>query len=101
MPWMRSQGMRCSSVSRASRAGRTLVRRGETCRVWERGTRQFVGTSFERDGEGLVRVDGTVFSHSIYVGDPGAKGVRPEDKVVLEMLRFPTAEERGEGVITE
>jgi ribonuclease R len=46
-------------------------------------------------------VDGTVFSHSIYVGDPGAKGARPDDKVVFEMLRFPTPEERGEGVITE
>jgi ribonuclease R len=47
-------------------------------------------------------VDGTVFSHSIYVGDPGAKGAKPDDKVVLEMLRFPTADDRrGEGVITE
>src|SRR5438445_1147274 len=74
---------------------------GEILRVLERVTRQFVGTYFERDGQGLVRVDGTVFSHSIYVGDPGAKGARPEDKVVFEMLRFPTSEERGEGVITE
>src|SRR5205085_743190 len=74
---------------------------GEIVRVLERVTRQFVGTYFERDGQGLVRVDGTVFSHSIYVGDPGAKGARPEDKVVFEMLRFPTPEERGEGVITE
>src|SRR5207244_5255502 len=56
---------------------------------------------FEREGQAFVRVDGTVFSHSIYVGDPGAKDVRPEDKVVIEMLRFPSAEERGEGVITE
>src|SRR5438874_7613930 len=75
--------------------------RGEVVRVLERATRQFVGTYFERDGQGLVRVDGTVFSHSIYVGDPGAKGARPEDKVVFEMLRFPTSEDRGEGVITE
>ena len=35
------------------------------------------------------------------VGDPGAKGARPDDKVVFEMLRFPTADDRGEGVITE
>ncbi len=70
-------------------------------RVLERATKQFVGTYFERDGQGLVRVDGTVFSHSIYVGDPGAKGAQPEDKVVFEMLRFPTPEARGEGVITE
>ena len=75
--------------------------RGKIVRVLERATRQFVGTYHEREGMGLVRVDGTVFSHSIYVGDPGAKGARPEDKVVFEMLRFPTPEDRGEGVITE
>ncbi len=75
--------------------------RGIIVRVLERATRQFVGTYHEREGMGLVRVDGTVFSHSIYVGDPGAKGARPEDKVVFEMLRFPTSEDRGEGVITE
>jgi ribonuclease R len=74
---------------------------GRIMRVLERATRQFVGTYFERDGQAYVRVDGTVFSHSVDVGDPGAKGARPDDKVVFEMVRFPTAEERGEGVITE
>lgn len=74
---------------------------GQVLRVLERSTRQFVGTYFERDGQGLVRVDGTVFSHSIDVGDPGAKGVHAGDKVVFEMIRFPTPEDRGEGVITE
>lgn len=74
---------------------------GEIVRVLERATRTFVGTYFERDGEGLARVDGTVFAHSIAVGDPGAKGARPQDKVVIEMLRFPTRESRGEGVIAE
>ncbi|HKI31308.1 MAG TPA: hypothetical protein VKA46_05540, partial [Gemmataceae bacterium] len=76
--------------------------RGEILQILARATRQFVGTYFERDGDGHVRVDGTVFSHSIYVGDPGAKGARPDDKVVLEMLRFPSQEDyRGEGVIIE
>ncbi len=74
---------------------------GEILQVLERATRQFVGVYFERDGDGYVRVDGTVFSHSIYVGDPGAKGAKPDDKVVIEMLRFPGPEDRGEGVITE
>jgi ribonuclease R len=74
---------------------------GEIIRVVERATRQFVGTYFERDGNGYVRVDGTVFSHSIYVGDPGAKGAKLDDKVVFEMLRFPGPDDRGEGVITE
>jgi ribonuclease R len=75
--------------------------RGKIERVLERASRQFVGTYFERDGEGYVRVDGTVFAHSVWVGDPGAKGAKPDDKVVFEMVRFPTPEDRGEGVITE
>src|SRR5581483_5789507 len=74
---------------------------GEILQVLERATRQFVGTYFEREGQSFVRVDGTVFAHSIYVGDPGAKNARPDDKVVIEMLRFPSPEDRGEGVITE
>src|SRR5207253_1252894 len=86
-------------VSKTGHAG--LGPRGEILQVLERATRQFVGTYFEREGQGYVRVDGTVFSHSIYVGDPGAKGAKPEDKVVIEMLRFPSPEDRGEGVITE
>jgi ribonuclease R len=74
---------------------------GKVIRVLERASRQFVGTYFEREGEGYVRVDGTVFSHSISVGDPGAKGAKPDDKVVFEMVRFPSPEDRGEGVLTE
>lgn len=74
---------------------------GVIVRILERANRHFVGTYFEREGQGYVRVDGTVFSHSVEVGDAGAKGARADDKVVIEMIRFPTAEERGEGVITE
>src|SRR5205823_4003454 len=44
---------------------------------------------------------GGVFTHSVLVGDPGAKGARPDDTVVFEMLRFPTVDDRGEGVIIE
>jgi ribonuclease R len=75
--------------------------KGEVVRVLERSTRTFVGTYFERDGEAFVRVDGTVFAHSVSVGDPGAKGVKPQDKVQIDLLKFPTADSRGEGVITE
>lgn len=74
---------------------------GEIVRVVERATRTFVGTYFERDGAALVRVDGSLFSHSVRVGDPGAKGARAQDKVVIEMLRFPSPDARGEGVVTE
>jgi ribonuclease R len=74
---------------------------GEIVRVLERATRTFVGTYFEREGQALVRVDGTLFAHSVDVGDAGAKGAKPQDKVVIEMLRFPTPDDRGEAVIAE
>lgn len=73
----------------------------EVREVVSRATRRFVGTYFERDGDRLVRVDGQIFTHSVAVSDAQVKGVRANDKVVLEMIRFPTALERGEGVIVE
>ncbi len=75
--------------------------RGVIVRIVVRETRQFVGTYFERDDQAYVRVDGGPFRHSIVVGDAGTHKARPGDKVVLEMLHFPTLDERGEGVIAE
>lgn len=83
------------------RASKTGGASGEVVRILRRATRTFVGTYFERDGIAYVRVDGTVFAHSVEVGDPGAKGARPQDKVVIDLLKFPTDGDRGEGVITE
>ncbi|MCO6457833.1 MAG: ribonuclease R, partial [Pirellulaceae bacterium] len=75
--------------------------RGEILEVIERETHQFVGNYLQRQGTSLVQVDGTVFAEPILVGDPGAKGARPGDKVVIEMVRFPSHTHPGEGVIVE
>jgi ribonuclease R len=74
---------------------------GEIIEILERDTHQFVGTYFEAGGNGYVQVDGTLFSRPVYVGDPGAKNAQPDDKVVFEMVRFPSHAHDGEGVITE
>ena len=74
---------------------------GEIVRVLERATRTFVGTYFERDGEGLVRVDGTVFAHSISVGDPGRRGRSRRTRSSSRCCGSPSPDDRGEGVITE
>ncbi|MEZ6127811.1 MAG: ribonuclease R [Planctomycetaceae bacterium] len=81
----RSAGQRCGHVEQ----------------VLERASNVFVGTYLEAQGQGFVRVDGTAFQSDIHVGDPGAKGAKPDDKVVIEMLRFPTANRIGEAVLTE
>ena len=75
--------------------------RGEIVEIIERQTNQFVGTYIELDGSGYVQVDGTLFAQPILVGDPGAKGAQLDDKVVIEMIRFPSPIRDGEGVITK
>lgn len=86
-------------TKKPSREGRNPE--GKIVEVLERATSQFVGTYFEQDGRGFVKVDGKIFFDSIYVGDPGAKGATPGDKVVVEMLRFPGPGMAGEAVLIE
>lgn len=74
---------------------------GEILEIVERESNQFVGTYFESAGNAYVQVDGTVFARPVLVGDPGAKDAQTDDKVVFEMVRFPTQFHDGEGVITE
>ncbi|EAQ80971.1 ribonuclease R [Blastopirellula marina] len=74
---------------------------GEVIEIVERETHRFVGTYNEAHGQALVQVDGNVFTQPISVGDPGVKGARLDDKVVIEIVRFPSHFHDGEGVIVE
>jgi ribonuclease R len=74
---------------------------GRVIDIVQRATNRFVGTYFEKAGMGLVQIDGNLFSNPIYVGDPAAKGARDDDKVVLEMVRFPSQVRDGEGVLVQ
>ena len=78
-----------------------LRQAGEILEVVERETNQFVGTYKERGGEAVVVIDGRTFADPVSVGDPGAKGAAPGDKVVIEMVRFPSPMHAAEAVITE
>lgn len=74
---------------------------GRVIEVISRGSQAFVGTYFERRDHGFVRIDGNQFEGPISVGDPGAKGVLPDDRVVVEMLRYPSRDDAGEAVVTK
>jgi len=87
-------------ISKARDVGRPIAA-GEIVEIVKRRTTRFVGSYFEAAGQGWVQVDGTGFARPIAVGDPGAKGVRRHDKVVVEMVRFPTHLRDGEGVVVE
>ncbi len=68
-------------------------------KVLKRATTTFVGTYGEDNHGGFVKIDGRQFSDGISVDDPEVSGVRPGDKVVVEMLKFPSARRSGEAVI--
>jgi ribonuclease R len=89
------------SVRLETKRGRMGKFEGRIIDVIERATNRFVGVYFEQAGLGLVQVDGKLFANPICVGDPGAKGVRADDKVVIEMVRFPSHVRDGEAVIVQ
>ncbi|MCA9115220.1 MAG: RNB domain-containing ribonuclease, partial [Planctomycetaceae bacterium] len=88
--------VRLSSRTRAD--GKRCARVEE---ILVRASNKFVGTYLEQGGQGFVLVDGRTFTEPIAVGDPGARGAIPSDKVVIEMLRFPMLNLPGEAVLTE
>ena len=88
-------------VSLTNRRRRSGQRCGRIQEVLVRASSTFVGTYSERGGQGYVEVDGGTFRDPILVGDPGAKGARAGDKVVIEMLRFPSHLRAGEAVLTQ
>ncbi|MEX0865937.1 MAG: ribonuclease R [Pirellulales bacterium] len=83
------------------RQGRRPNREGHIVQVIERDTNRFVGTYFESGGLGYVQIDGKPFKDPILVGDAGAKNCRADDKVVIEMVRFPSHVHQGEGVLVQ
>ncbi|MEO0530290.1 MAG: ribonuclease R [Planctomycetota bacterium] len=85
----------------SSRSGPRGKPNGRVVDIVERATNVFVGTYDELNGSAVVEIDGKVFGEPIYVGDPGAKGAKVGDKVVIEMVRFPSQVRDGEGVITK
>jgi ribonuclease R len=85
----------------SKKRGRMGKPEGEIVDIVQRATNRFVGVYYEEVGVGMVQIDGRLFSNPIVVGDPGAKGVQTDDKVVIEMVRYPSHSRHGEGVIVE
>ncbi len=82
-------------------AGRGQNPEGEVVEIIERQTHQFVGVYFESAGAAYVRIDGRTFIQPVLLGDPGGDNVQPDDKIVVEMVRFPSQSDGGEAVIVE
>ena len=81
-------------------------RRGESeavvTKVLERARRQFTGTFRVVDDEPSVYLDGTPYEHPVSVGDVRGLPLEDDDKVFVELVRFPSDDGlEGEAVILE
>jgi len=74
---------------------------GRVVEILERAHNRFVGTLVRRQAGWLVQPDGSGFIEPIAVEDVTAKNARPKDKVVVEILTYPTADYLARGVIVE
>lgn len=74
---------------------------GEIIEILQRAQNRFVGTLTRRFQRWIVQPDGSAFIDPIVIEDISAKGAGKKDKVVVEILSFPTATSLAQGVIIE
>ena len=90
-----------AKVRRKGRRGAEARYTGEVIKVLERANNRFVGTLMRHPEAWLVQPDGSSFVEPIVVDDITAKNAREKDKVVVEILSYPTERCLARGVIVE
>ncbi|MDR1289852.1 MAG: ribonuclease R [Planctomycetaceae bacterium] len=76
-------------------------RRGRIIQIVERASNRFVGTCVVVDRRVFVRIDGSIFREKIPLTCDVSSSACDGDKIVVEMLKFPTRHNDGEAVIVE
>jgi len=90
-----------AKVKRKGKRGGEMRHSGEIIEVLERAQNRFVGTLVKHPETWLVEPDGKSFIDPISVDDVGAKGAKEKDKVVVEIISYPTEKYLARGVIIE
>jgi ribonuclease R len=74
---------------------------GRVVEVLKRATNKLVGTLIRQNDRWVVIPDGNIFKSVVEIQDVGAKNAAENDKVVVELVRFPSGDQLAQGVITE
>jgi ribonuclease R len=75
--------------------------RGRVVEILERASNRFVGSYVVENGWGFIQVDNSLFKKKIPIGDATASSAKLGDKIVVEMIKYPTPHNDGEAVIVE
>ncbi len=90
-----------AKVKRKGKRSGEMRYTGEIIEILERAQNRFVGALSKHSEGWLVQPDGRSFVEPISVDDVGAKGAKEKDKVVVEILSYPTEKYLARGVIVE
>jgi ribonuclease R len=90
-----------AKVKRKGKRGGQMQFSGEIIKILERAQNRFVGTLYKHPEGWLVQPDGASFFEPISVDDVSAKNAGEKDKVVVEILTYPTEKYLARGVIIE
>lgn len=74
---------------------------GSIVEILKRSNQRYAGNLFKRGGLWLVQVDGKILHNPVIIRDPHAKEVKEGDKVIIELITYPTDRAPAEGVILE
>jgi ribonuclease R len=90
-----------AKVKRKGKRGGQMRFTGEVIQVLQRAQNRFVGTLLKHPEGWLVQPDGSAFFEPISVDDVTAKAAKQKDKVIVEILHWPTEKYLARGVIIE
>jgi ribonuclease R len=88
-------------VVKKGKRGGQMQFAGRVVEILERAKNRFVGTLTRHNDAWLVQPDGNTFVESISVDDVTAKNAKEKDKVVVEILTYPTDKHLARGVIID
>ncbi|MBI1335840.1 MAG: ribonuclease R [Phycisphaera sp.] len=74
---------------------------GKIIEIIQRADNRYVGNLTKRGSQWIVVVDGKTLAQPVVIRDPHAKDAKAGDKVVIELIEYPSDNELAEGVITE
>lgn len=74
---------------------------GRIVEIIQRSESRYVGNLEKRGSIWVAHIDGKMMHDPVVVRDTGGKDLNTGDKVVVELITYPSDDELGEGVITE
>lgn len=72
---------------------------GKVVEIVKRAKREFSGTFQTLDGQAMVWLDGANLPHPVNIGDIRGLPLNENDKVIVELVRYPDFMQPGEAVI--